>query len=151
MSLDMDANKSWFPRWVAVLALGIVIGAVLTLALAGRRMRGPELMQAGTSLEDGRIRICERKQVELPASSEVSQTFVLKEPGIVHVKVEEMFGKNISYRVLRNGKRKARLRPERGQVEGEHLVEPGTIAVVVENGNMFDAKNVFLTVWVETR
>lgn len=91
----------------------------------------------------------QKETINKTASLSLMYTFRL--PATLHVSVSEMFGKNIRFEILQDGKKIYSSGTKKGQASGSVEIEPGAVSLIVINGHWLQAKHVLITAYYTLR
>lgn len=105
---------------------------------------------AWSSLVEAQVVVLTKdRRLTLPNSREYSLTYPFRRRAMMRVVVNEVFGKNIRFKVLQDGQVIADTGVKKGQAVVTALVRPGQVAIVFVNGNFFVRKQVLFSVYAE--
>lgn len=99
----------------------------------------PSASSANTFLENNR-------KEKISKASSLSLSYQFKRAVVLKISINEMFGKNIKFKVLQDGKNVFNSGVRRGQAQGSVAVRPGTVSLVITNGHWLKEKYVLITV-----
>jgi hypothetical protein len=83
---------------------------------------------------------CNREKISLVSSSHKIFSVDISSPAILDIKVVELDGANIDFKVLKDGNQVHYSGVHKGQVTGLVNVEQGNYTVVIMNDNIVDSK-----------
>ena len=86
------------------------------------------------------------KATTIPKRKQYSIVYKIHKPGLLLVRVRELFNKNIKFKVLFNGKVILNAKKRKGRAVGTVRVGKGTVTVQVINGHLFRKKSIVLDV-----
>jgi len=122
----------------------IIIGLILLGVILGIFVISP--LFNSVSKELNTVTLYDKESVNLASNQHQALTFEMKSPATLNIKVTEIYGQNIDFKVLQDGKSIYYSGIKAGGKEVEIGVNPGTISLVVMNDNMIDGKRALVTV-----
>lgn len=126
-----------------VLAVATVFAFSFVVERVRAAPRRASLVEA--MLAPGPVEFAQKHQMTVPTSSQAAYLCEVEWPARLQVDVVEIYGKNIEFRVLQDGKPIAHSGVHAGRATGLVDVAPGTVTISVVNDNMLEGKVVQLS------
>lgn len=103
-----------------------------------------------SSLVQARVIVLTKdRRLTLPNTREYSLTYPFQRPARMRVVVNEVFGRNIRFKILQDGKIILDTGVQKGEAIGSVLVRPGQVAIVFMNSNLFVRKQILFSVYAQ--
>lgn len=148
LALAWIVKTSKKPWWIH--ALVIVAALAITLAafafVVNRAKHAPAHAGAVEALfSPSPVVFADKQQMSVPSSSQAAFLCQLEWPARLQVDVVEVYGKNIEFRVLQDGKPVGYSGVHAGRASGAVDVDRGTVTISVVNENVLEGKSVQLS------
>ncbi len=142
----------WLARGKSNALVKVAVLAGTSLFTVGAIFAVLLLMRASPSSGSGGLfaasprELTKNQALSVDASSQRALVYNIEEPASLQIEAVEIFGKNIEFRVLQDGKTIYSSGVHSGKAVGTVPVAMGTVTVSLVNANLLDTKSVQLSV-----